>query len=414
MANLSRHSYSAFIVEFFSANGEEEGHEGFYPLTEAGEDVFYQPLLDSYGGSIHRVYLLHFPPWQLFHTKADSIIDDPVLGRRLARIRNLYKDEVGYWGMVDPCLREGRKLHRVGFITNFAGIERKVYDEFLIPSYQRLKRRYGLKKPPILLGSCDSFIDLAAEKAQRIFARFVDSYQEGIAIKVSEEKASVDGFATESWLSSGLLPGSKGPYEPAFVSYSIRNRAILAEFEALINNAVPERDLEDSLVTNYQAVFGLKYDRIETQLWLRFPTLDAAGRNRRLDVFLRDAVRNDWELVEIKRPIKLSRTYRDAPILAAEVQAAIQQVKNYARMLNQDKVKRQFARAGIVYYEPTLSIVIGRNPQIPIEQWQWLRRSNEDRVRITTFDDLLMELRFRLDERMAVLETLTSDGLELK
>jgi hypothetical protein len=78
------------IPPLFSAEGEKEGHEGFHPLPEAGEDVFYQPLLDSYGGSIHRVYLLHFPPWQLFHPRFTSGMDDPILAQRLARIRNLY------------------------------------------------------------------------------------------------------------------------------------------------------------------------------------------------------------------------------------------------------------------------------------------------------------------------------------
>jgi hypothetical protein len=110
------------------------------------------------------------------------------------------------------------------------------------------------------------------------------------------------------------------------------------------------------------------------------------------------------ELFEVKRPIRLHRSLRGVPVLVSEVGAAVQQIKNYARTLNQDAIKRHFAREGIIYYEPTLSIIVGRNPQIPRAQWQWLRQSNEGRVRIIIFDDLLKELRFRLEERLAVLE----------
>jgi Domain of unknown function (DUF4263) len=335
-------------------------------------------------------------------------MDDPILAQRLARIRNLYKGESGYWGMVAPFLRKGEKLHAVGFITNLSGVEREVYDGFLIPAYQRLKRRYGLKKPPVLIGSCDSFVDLVPEKTQEVFANFVNTYQEGIAILLSESAASVNGFVTERCLSSGVLPECKLPYEPALVSYAVRKKAMLTEFESLINSEASEKKLEEFIATHYKDIFGAKYDRVETQLWLRFPQLDVSGKCRRLDIFLRNAVVNDWELFEVKRPIKLSKSYRDVPALVGEVLTAVQQTKNYARTLSQDVVKRHFAKEGIVYYEPMLSVVIGRTPQIPLEQWQWLRRSNEDRVRIITFDDLLNELRFRLEERLAAIEETVS------
>jgi hypothetical protein len=124
IANLSRHAYSSFIVEFFSADGEKEGHEGFYPLPAAGEDVFYQPLLDSYGGSIHRVYLLHFPPWQLFHPREQPDLDDPVLAKKLARVRNLYKGEVGYWGWLIP-ISEGARSFMLLVLLQICSVSRE-------------------------------------------------------------------------------------------------------------------------------------------------------------------------------------------------------------------------------------------------------------------------------------------------
>lgn len=114
LSRLNRHAYAAFIEELFSLDGEDEGHEGFYPLTQAGEDVFFQPLLDSYGGSIHRVYLLHHPALELFHPAHNLDMRDPTLVRQLAKVRNLYHGQVGYWGMVSPCLREDRALRPWG------------------------------------------------------------------------------------------------------------------------------------------------------------------------------------------------------------------------------------------------------------------------------------------------------------
>ena len=67
IARLNRQAFTSFIIQLFDSDRSAEGHEGFYPLPEAGEDVYFQPLLDSYGGSIHRVYLLHYPPLELFH-----------------------------------------------------------------------------------------------------------------------------------------------------------------------------------------------------------------------------------------------------------------------------------------------------------------------------------------------------------
>ena len=126
-------------------------------------------------------------------------------------------------------------------------------------------------------------------------------------------------------------------------------------------------------------------------------------------MFLRNSVVNDWELFEIKRVIDLSKTYRDAPVISKEVSYAIQQIKNYARILSQDSVKRYFAQQGIEYYEPTLNMVVGRTPQIPHEQWRWLI-SNQKEVKILTFDNLLSEMKLRLKDRYDALGQVIKPG----
>jgi hypothetical protein len=207
----------------------------------------------------------------------------------------------------------------------------------------------------------------------------------------------VDNFSSERNLAGGVFQNTKYPYEPVYLG-EFRKENLLAEFESLINNETRESDLEGFIVAHYQDIFGSKYDQIETQLWLRFPELDISGRDRRLDIFLRNSVINDWELFEVKRVFDLSGTYRDAPVLAKEITYAIQQIKNYSRTLSQDVVKRHFAKQGIEYYEPTLNIVVGRTPQISPEQWRWLVTNDRD-VNILTYDNLLNEMKLRVRER---------------
>lgn len=403
LTRLNRHTFASFIVELFGSDGEDEGHEGFYPLAEAGEDVFFQPLLDSYGGSIHRVYLLHYPPLELFHPARDLNMRDPSLIKQLVKVRNLYHRRVGHWGMVSPCLLKDHALKAVGFVTNLSGLDRALYQEMLIPAYQRLKRFCGLKKTPVLVGSPDSFMDQIPEKTERVFREFINVHVDGLVVRFSQHDARIEEFNNERWITGGVLSPTAQPYEPVFVTSAVRQRAILNEFELLLREDPVEGRLEEFLVANYKDIFGNKYDRVETQLWLRFPELDINDHDRRLDVFLRNSVINDWELFEVKRAVTVTGTYRDVPVIAREVSNAITQTKNYGRILAQDKAKKYFARQGIEYFEPQLSVVIGRTPQIPHEQWRWLKTSLESQIRIYTFDDLLNELRSRICERITLL-----------
>jgi hypothetical protein len=404
LSRLTRAAFREFLIELFSADRKARYHSGFYPLPIAGEDVFYEPYLDSYGDSIHNVYLLHFPPFELFHPSSEMTMLDPVLIRQLARVRNVYHRRIGQWGMVSPHLRKDDALKSVGFLTNLFGLEKPVHQDFLVPAYQRLKRYCGLKRPPVLVGSVDSFIELSLDETQQAVRRLVEKHRDGIVVTVAAEGVQVGEYASERYLSGGVLSPMHMPLEPVFVSFAVRQRAIFESFRSLLQEDAVEVKLEEFLVAHFRELFGEKYDRIETQLWMRFPELDVGGKNRRFDLFLRNSVINDWELFEVKRPVVLSSTYRDIPVIAKEVTGAIHQARNYARILAQEKAKRHFSRLGIEYCEPSLNVVIGRTPEISHEQWRWLRTVNEDKVKIITFDDLLNGLRCRLEDRYALMD----------
>ena len=79
----------------------------------------------------------------------------------------------------------------------------------------------------------------------------------------------------------------------------------------------------------------------------------------------------------------------------SEILHSIQQIKNYEKILIQDKVKQAFAKKGIEYYYPELRLVVGNKPDISIEQWRFLKSTNENGLKIITFEDLIMEMKLR-------------------
>ena len=105
----------------------------------------------------------------------------------------------------------------------------------------------------------------------------------------------------------------------------------------------------------------------------------------------------DWDLYELKRCSKLTRTYRDIPVLTSEILAAIQQIRNYGDILSQDRVRKALKKEGIEYFYPSLNLVVGRSPEIPVEQWRWLKTTHSRDVKLLTYDDFLNEMKVRLD-----------------
>jgi hypothetical protein len=404
LCSLSKDAFQAFVMALFR---NAEPYEPFGPLPAIGDGVYRRELIDSYGGSIHAVYLLHLLPFEVFHPSRTIDISDPSIVRKLKRLSKEYKGKVGQWGMVSPFLTQDDQLNAVYFLSNLCHEREADYRRILFPKYQRLLKANRLSPSMFGLGSCDSFVQKNASGVKKALNTIFSQGQSGLRIVLNQENLLIDRFQCGKILTGGVSRQSNSPYEPAFVQIMQQKEDLLAEFQELIDNAPREIDLERFLASHYEEVFGAKYTRVETQLWLRFPELDIADKERRIDVFLRNSVTNDWDLFEIKRPIRLTCTYRDVPVLAHEVIKAIQQVKNYAKILAQDKVKRQLAKEGIEYYEPSLNLVVGREPQIPIEQWRWLLKANQGDVRIVTFGEILAEMRIRVQDLLRYLETST-------
>jgi hypothetical protein len=392
LSRLSKYAFQAFTYELLNTT---------YAVTEwpeIGEGVYLRPLSFHYGESWFNprhdgLYINHYLPLELLRNPFEIEVRDPEITRTLNYCREFYgkKD----WGK--DILRT---LDAIYFYNNYSGTPTLDYLQTLSSKYDVLVKdtfKRKISTPEIYFGDSTSFINDHPEEVVNSLKTLLLS-DEGICISLSKDQYSVNRYSSEKPISAGVFTSSLSPYEPLFI-HSQSKSVLLKEFERLINSNSRESQLEEFLAHHYKDIFGPKYDRVEVQLWLRFPELDISGKNRRMDIFLRNSVSNDWELFEVKRTVELTSTYRDIPVLASEVMYAIQQVKNYAQILSQEVVRRKFAEEGIEYYEPSLHLVIGKNPQLPLEQWRYLVANVERGVKLITFDDLLKEMEIRLSDR---------------
>ncbi len=392
---LNKKAFSRFIYELWDLNTYSTD-KGFKKVR-VRNNYFEQHLAkwsetpSAYDFQAYDLIVPFFMPLELLLKTQDISFIEPTLRNSLKRYSKKIDDRKGSWFFpVDGQYIESN----IAFVTNFSGIDKDTYVDQIIPKFQKLLEEINLDGIAHV-GSIDSFLELEFDKTLMAFKNFMLKYDNEVSISANEDKVSIDKFYSDKYITKGTSKKSNSPYESIYITPSYSKSEILLEFENLINSRASENTLERFLTQYYKEIFGERYDRIETQLWLRFPELDIAGSNRRIDLFLRNAVDRDWELFELKKSQKLTRTYRDVPTFTNEIFHAIQQIRNYENILKQEKVKQKFYEEGIEYYYPELRLVIGNRPDISTEQWRWLKTTNENKLKIITFEDLISEMRMR-------------------
>jgi len=399
ISTLDRNAFSMFIYELWKLKDYSNDLK-FQKTKLIGSHTYeqhYWEKLSNPGIYEHQGYNLIIPffqPIELFENITDKSVSDFDLIKRLKNYKSRITRRASSW----QYWTDGQyHMSLISFATNFEGIDKDFYFESIIPKFQQLINELDIEAETAV-GSCDSFFELDPENTIKAFNNLIDKNKNQISISISGDNLEYNSFNQDKYLTSGLLKNSKNPYEPIFIDKGVCKSEIVKEFEFLINKNTSEAILEKFLKTNYKEVFGEHFDRIETQLWLRFPELDISNKNRRLDIFLRNSIERDWELFELKNIKKLTRTYRDIPTFTSEIHNAIQQVRAYEKLLSQEKVKEKFAKEGIEYFYPEIRLVVGNRPDISDEQWRFLKSTNENKLKIITFDELLesMKLRYKL------------------
>jgi hypothetical protein len=392
-SRLNRHDFAAFTFEALRLRYND------LAKLDTAEDIYYRqgrvdsPLPEgSYWVPYDAVYINHFSPTELF--KQSSVkLDEAQLSDDLDKIQRHYSS---------PSSTHYRYVGEIYLLLNTVESAIEDFAADVAPLFKRLAVKAGFNVETYGVGTFASFLSYRPEETTQALAQLIMRPSEGLSINVGDDKVDVRPFWSEKPMFCGVTQDSLSPCETVYLSTKRQDAAALEELGALLYRGAKESELERFFVAHYRDIIGYKYDRIETQLWLRFPKLEITGSDRCLDVFVRNSVRRDWELFELKRAKPIISSSGNLPVFIRDVHDAIEQVRNYARLLKESAVKDRLAKEGIEYYEPSLNVVIGRTPQL--EHAQWRRLVSNNVVNLFTWDDFYEELRSRHQDRESILK----------
>ncbi|MEO6978717.1 MAG: hypothetical protein ABI113_10075 [Mucilaginibacter sp.] len=400
LSYLDNKTFTEFIYEFWCSENiiTDEKFVEISKLYNISKDVFEQVLIDYKdditGTQSHNLILPFYEPLELY-AKPEKLNfnEHPYLYPILSKYRRKVSKRENNWNI----FRDGDyTIPTIAFVSNIAGFKEEYYQKYLLPSLALLVEQAGLFAMT-KIGTCDSFVDLDFNKTAKILKEFLNKRKK-IVISNNEGRVSVNEYFSEKYLTGGILQTIDSPLYPIYVN-NIDANSLLLEFQSLLAKKSSESQLESFIKKYYKTLFGPHYTNIETQLWLKFPELDISSKNRRLDVFLKNSIENDWELLELKQISNPIKIVQGVPNFTSRVYSAIEQLKNYNNILQQSSVKQKLSKLGITYFEPEYKIVIDKKPDISTEQWRRLKKNNENGFKILTLEDIYAEVNHRCSNK---------------
>lgn len=396
IGTLSQEDFGIFCNHMLSSEYGDHLKECF-----GIKDSFYTKTKSGLASSLSctLVFLVDYLPYELFDDPHKIPFDNPITRKKLgAIISHFNKSPALFQG---GCSRAAfdNNIGGLFFFNHIVGTQREFFLEVAYKNYKKMASSFGLGKKAygfditVGVGSPYSYVGNAQQNVISAL-EYVDSHNEQIAIEYSNEGYKVNRIRQGKYVSSGVGRTSGEIYFPCYVTRKADN--ICKEFEQLLNSNASEKLLSDFIIENYKYIFGFQYDKIATEVCLRFPELDIAEENRRIDILVHNYVENDWELIELKKKIKLSSTYRGVPVLSYELRGAIEQLKNYYRIMQQERVREHFLCEGIEYYNPTLKLIVGGSKNVSHYQWRQML-SSADGVHLITYDNLINEMKARYE-----------------
>lgn len=402
LSSLSKDAFGRFVFELWKLKNidTDKEYRDIYPLPRLDKNLFESYSVRYSGEPLHCYNLIipFFCPIELFSRKVDL---KPFLQREYQIITKYTKRTKRRWKTWNIHTKGDFVLPDISFVTNYSELKKQQYFDVILPQLETLIESKAFYSQ-LAIGSCDSFLDLNPKGTLNAFENFLKSHKSEISLCFKGDKLHFfEGFS-EKYLTCGV--SNNGTlYESAYSFAQPHLPSLINEFQALINSNCREATLEKFISRYYREIFGAKYDKIETQLWLKFPELDLQNKDRRTDIFLRNSIENDWELVELKKPIKLVTNSKDIPVFTHQFYKALEQIRNYKSILMQNNTKENLKRQGIEYCRSELRLVIGKNPDISTNLWRTLKMNNSHDLKIFTYDNLIDEMKSRQNEWEAFL-----------
>lgn len=394
IGTLSQEDFGVFCYHMLSSDYGDNLKDcfgikdSFYTKTESG---LVSPAM------LTMVFLVDYLPYELFYDPYKIPFDNPPIRKRLEAIISQFNKSPVIFHCGCNISALDNDIGGLFFFNHIVGPQREFFLDVALKDYQKMASSLGLGKKvngldiTVGVGSPYSYVEYEPQDVISAL-EYVDSHNEQIAIEYSNEGYEVNKIRQGKYVSSGVGRASGEIYFPCSLTRKADN--ICKEFEQLLNSNASEKLLSDFIIENYNYIFGFKYDKIETEVCLRFPELDIAGKNRRIDILAHNYVENDWELIELKKKIKLCSDYRGVPVLSRELTGAIEQLKNYYRIMQQERVREHFLREGMEYYNPTLKLIVGGSKNVSHKQWRQML-SSVNGVHLITYDSLINEMKAR-------------------
>lgn len=388
LTTFNKNAFEAFVKSLLTNAYDEESEEPF-----SNEPGFSLPHYIRYQKSGHFNFYEHLYLTNYYFLNSGEIkksLLTPEIKKSLVQIKERYPIENGPYGSYI-------NLGNFYLMTNFYGFSESDYNalfELLKPSVGGVIDRYQ----EFGIGSIDTFFKRKPDEATLYLNNFYKTSFDGIALTIEKDYVEAKTYFTENIFSAGVLHNSKLPLESIVTTKVLNEFYLLEEFNEVLNS-FNEKKIEEFIEANHKFILGNQYDRIETQIWLKFPELDIGQRNRRLDVFAHNSISNDWDLFELKRDLSIVTNTKDVPVFTKAVYTAITQVKNYSRLLAQDSVKRKLKTEGIEYFEPQISLIMGKKPQLTHSKWRRLLNSHPD-INLLTYDCITEEMKLNLKDKL--------------
>lgn len=172
-------------------------------------------------------------------------------------------------------------------------------------------------------------------------------------------------------------------------------REVIQEFEWLLNQRVPEQQLQEFLEKHPFLLLSLgNYSRVKPQLKLIMH--EDSGKKHIPDFFLEIAHRRDSDIVELKLPsVKLDVRKRQGKKLSAKVYDAVSQLIQYREWFDSASNRNTFQESyGMKCFLPRGILIIGRSNdfQSDVDRIS-MEQSLPDWVSLKTYDDLARSAR---------------------
>jgi len=384
--NINHGAFIDFVRMLFSTHYNNLGDTNFFDENNKFRSFHIRKLIATFSDYLHiyQYYFPHILPLDLLKNSKEIDIRTPFLMEYLKKKEFSFTINPSTWEAMNSSLY---------FLSN---LNDPKYEELLLSKYRTILKDLN-KKVDFGIGNINSFFTQEPQITSRTFHEFVRTRLNGLIILFpSHEDPQIMNHFTGRYFESGILNMNSVPIEPILLD-SLKNLpAIIKDFEDLLSKNPKETEIEKFIKEHYKLILGYTYDRIQTQVLINPENEKSKGQ--RYDILLHNIFTDDLKLLELKKIFKVAVGKLSKKHPSYRLTYAITQISKYKELLETKEGRDKLNKKGIDYNNIVFAVSIGRRPQIPIKEWDFLKKIYSKEIKIITYDDLLDDMKSRLKE----------------